>query len=48
MIKVSAATLSYLEDSPEISFKAIVYFQEPETYTPGDYLAAAGDISWPL
>jgi len=45
MLKVGIDSLNMIERSFRPDFKVIVYFQEPETYTPDDYLSGVGDIT---
>lgn len=45
MLKVTAGTLNAIERGSGVIFKAKIFFQEPEIYTPEDYLNDVGAIA---
>lgn len=45
MLKVDINTFNAIDRGIKPSYKIVVYFQEPETYTEDDYLVSVGDIS---
>lgn len=45
MLKADLATLALIDKGVKPVYSAIIYFQQPETYTSEDFLESIGDIT---